>query len=670
MIGSFNLAAFLALINSILSTGTAVTAFSLLIYILRYNWRAPVARTFSLLLAGVMIVYVGDAILYHVADPYSAEIWLRAQWIGIALVPAAYLHFADAVLRTTNSFDRVRRYLVYLAYGFGCVFLPLALFGDVVVADGVMLNSAPHLRPGPLFWVYVAYIAATTVAGFIGIVEARRRCLTRTSHRRMTYLLLSSTGPLLAVFPFLLLSSNPDATVPLTSWIALVAGNILIAAMLIVMGYSVAYFGVLAPDRVVKYRLIRFLFRGPITAATIAAFVTFLTRFEAFLGLPGETLTTLAIVFFIVIFQVTRGSLQPFLDVVLFRHDRAELDYIRSLTDRLLTTTDLQQFLENVLTAVADLLRVKRVFLASLDADGQWRLRAHIGSVELFGPALKEMRTTQTQPNEDGPITVDGFWVWPLWARGDEGVLGALAVLARSAAPDLTPDETHSLQTLIRQAAIALEDRRLQQEVFTAVERIMPEIDVIQQQRGVVRYTDSPTQPPPEVTLTANPEFATWLKEALTHYWGGPKLTESPLLKMHIVERALPEYDNDAPKALRAILADAIEQLKPDGQRSLTAAEWVLYNILDLRFIQGRKVREIAPRLAISESDLYRKQKIAVEALAASLSKMEERANCELAMPTERSGNGQHVGESANEGTPALAPERSAGASVGESTLP
>jgi len=626
MIGSFNLAAFLALINSILSTGTAVTAFSLLLYILRYNWRAPVARAFSVLLGGVMLVYVGDAILYHVTDQHMVEMWLRGQWIGIALVPAAYFHFADAVLHTTNSFDRVRRYFVYLAYAAGLLFVGLALFGDLIVTDGVFIPSAPHLRPGPLFWVYAAYFISTVIAGFIGIVEARRRCLTRTSLRRMTYLLLSSTGPALAVFPYLLLSSNSDASIPLSSWIVLVAGNILIAAMLIVMGYSVAYFGVLAPDRVVKYRLIRFLFRGPITAATVAAFATLFMRFEELLGLARETLSTLAIVFFIVIFQITRGSLQPFLDMILFQRDRGELDYIRSLSDRLLTTTDLQQFLENILTAVADLLRVKRVFLASLDADGQWRLRAHIGPVELFGQALKEMHTAQTQPNEDGPIAVDGFWVWPLWARGDEGLLGALAVMARSAAPDLTADESHSLQTLVRQAAIALEDRRLQQEVFAAVERIMPEIDVLQQQRGVIRYTDSPTQPPPEMTVTSNPEFPTWVKDALSHYWGGPKLTMSPLLKLHVVERALSEYDDDAPKALRAVLAEAIEQLKPDGQRSLTAAEWVLYNILDMRFIQGRKVREIAPRMAMSESDLYRKQKIAVEAVAASLSKMEERA--------------------------------------------
>lgn len=626
MIGSIDLVPVLALINSILSTGTAVTAFSLVLYIVRYNWRTPVARAFSVLLAGVMLVYVGDAILYRAVDLESTERWLRLQWLGIAIVPAAYLHFADNLLRTTNSFDRVRRWLVYLAYASGLVFMALALFTDVIVEGDVLVNAAPHLRPGPFFWGYVAYFGGTAVAALIGIVEARRRCLTPTSQRRMTYLLLSSTGPLLAVFPYLLLAGNEDISVPLSSWILLVAGNILIAAMLIVLGYSVAYFGVLAPDRVVKYRLIRFLFRGPVTAATIAAAVIAISSFEEFLGLPRDTITALAIVFFIVIFQTLRGSLQPFLDVILFQQDRNELDYIRNLGDRLLTTTDLQQFLENILTAVADLLRVPRVFLASLDTDGQWRLRAHIGPVELFSAALQEMRGAQTQPTENGPLVVDGFWVWPLWARGDEGLLGALAVGARSAAPDLTNDEIRSLHVLIRQAAVALEDRRLQQEVFTAVERIMPEIDVIQRQRGAIRYTDSPTQPPPEVTLTADPEFPIWVKDALSHYWGGPKLTGSPLLRMQLVALARPYHNDDAPKALRAVLADAIEQLRPDGQRSLTAAEWVLYNILEMRFIQGRKVRDIAARLAISESDLYRKQKIAVEALAAALMKMEARA--------------------------------------------
>jgi hypothetical protein len=191
---------------------------------------------------------------------------------------------------------------------------------------------------------------------------------------------------------------------------------------------------------------------------------------------------------------------------------------------------------------------------------------------------------------------------------------------------DLADVDTGRVQTLVTQAAIALEDRWLQQEVFAAVERIMPEIDVLQRQRGEVRYTDSPTQPSPEATVAADPEFPTWVKDALSHYWGGPKLRTSPLLKLQIVEQALTDNNADGPKALRAVLAEAIEQLRPDGERSFTAAEWVLYNILEMRFIQGRKVRDIATRLAMSESDLYRKQKIAVEAVATSLYKMEERA--------------------------------------------
>jgi DNA-directed RNA polymerase specialized sigma subunit len=50
----------------------------------------------------------------------------------------------------------------------------------------------------------------------------------------------------------------------------------------------------------------------------------------------------------------------------------------------------------------------------------------------------------------------------------------------------------------------------------------------------------------------------------------------------------------------------------------------VLYNILEMRFLQGRKIRDTAERLAMSESDLYRKQRVAVEEVARQLALMEE----------------------------------------------
>ncbi|MDY7040645.1 MAG: hypothetical protein SVX38_07270, partial [Chloroflexota bacterium] len=78
--------------------------------------------------------------------------------------------------------------------------------------------------------------------------------------------------------------------------------------------------------------------------------------------------------------------------------------------------------------------------------------------------------------------------------------------------------------------------------------------------------------------------------------------------------------------ALRAVLARAIEHLRPEGQRSMTTTDWILYNILDLKFLQGRRVSEVAARLAMSESDLYRKQRVAIEEVARTLADMEREA--------------------------------------------
>jgi hypothetical protein len=77
-------------------------------------------------------------------------------------------------------------------------------------------------------------------------------------------------------------------------------------------------------------------------------------------------------------------------------------------------------------------------------------------------------------------------------------------------------------------------------------------------------------------------------------------------------------------------LETAIEKLRPEGKQNLSAPEWLLYNILEMRFIQGRKVREIADRLAMSESDLYRKQRVAIGQVARVLSEMEQANGVEV----------------------------------------
>ena len=83
------------------------------------------------------------------------------------------------------------------------------------------------------------------------------------------------------------------------------------------------------------------------------------------------------------------------------------------------------------------------------------------------------------------------------------------------------------------------------------------------------------------------------------------------------------------------MLLEAVERLKPDGTRSLTAAEWLLYNILEMKIVQGQRVRDVARKLVMSESDLYRKQRAAFEEVARMVLEMEREARSRPEKATE-----------------------------------
>src|SRR5512141_1605451 len=108
----------LAFGNLILSSAIVITAFSLLGYMVTHNLRSGVAQAFSVLLACVLVVFAGDIVVPRVESGRAALIWLRVQWIGIAMVPAGYLHFSDALLRTTHHFSFRRRLVVAGSYLF------------------------------------------------------------------------------------------------------------------------------------------------------------------------------------------------------------------------------------------------------------------------------------------------------------------------------------------------------------------------------------------------------------------------------------------------------------------------------------------------------------------------------------------------------------------------
>lgn len=641
----------LAFANLLLSSAIVITAFSLLGFMLTRNLRSAVAQTFSILLACVLIVFAIDVIVPRVESAHAASVWLRLQWVGIAMVPAAYLHFSDAVLRTTWHWSLRRRAVVVASYLFSGTLVLMALFTNLLVRDGGSAGPVAHLAAGPLYPLFVAYFVATLLYGGWNVYRARRRCLTPASRRRMTYLTLSFAAPGLGVFPYLLtLGSAQAVATPLILLVSLVA-NFAVGTMLVVMAYSVTYLGVLSPERVIKHDLLHYLLRGPVVGTVVIVVMLVIPRVELILGLPRETALIFAVVGVMVLGQLAVNLAKPWIDRLLYPEDREEIVWIQTLDRRLLTSSEVRQFLTNILISLCELLRVPNGFVMMQTGNGL-RVEAVAGDSQMpeayvQSPSADEM--WQIFARGGGGSTGNGaggsagysdsttfypdtgFWFCPLRSQDGAKLLGLVAVVARTPHVEMNQDEQAEAEALLAQAAAAVADRYVQEGVFATLQNILPDLEQIQEWRSAVRFapplpsTELVTTEPAEDTqqLLAQTTWQQWVKDALSHYWGGPKLTESPLMDLRLVRRRLKAVDGNLTAALRAVLQDAIERQRPPGERKLNASEWLVYNILDLRFVQGQRVLDISRRLAMSESDLYRKQRVAVAAVARTLAEME-----------------------------------------------
>ena len=626
-------------LNDLLTAGIAITAFSLLLYALSFNLRDRVARSFAIILVCVALVSVGDAIASTTFSTSQLEFWMRVQWIGIIFLPPAYLHFSDALLETTGRPSRGRRrrlvwvmYLVSLGF---VVLLPTDWLVGPVVVD---VAPAPHLQRTSLTWFFAFYyLSSIAVSGF-NLWRAYQRTVTRTSRRRMRYLLIGALAPVLGSYPFLLFGSSLTVNHPLIFWTAATVSNLLVSVLLVLMAYAVAFFGVSWPDRVVKRRLFKWLMRGPVTASVILALITVITRYGGRFGFSNPVVVPIVTVTTLLIMEHLITLVAPLWERWLFHGGNPnKLQLIQSLEERLLTTADLKDFLESVLAALCDRLQVANAFIVVLDAEGPEMLLT-LGEehpfeeietqADLFNVVAKNGGGNVKRSDNDSLFTWRKYWLAPLFEENDddEHLYGIIGV-EQNQEGTLGEDEIEAIAILSRRAEMALLDVRKQQQVFTSVEELTPEVEFIQRLRAAARYDGTDVLTTSELSLDDR-DMSKWVKDALSHYWGGPKLSQSPLINLEVVQRAVDQHDGNPTNALRSILLEGINKVRPGGDRRFTG-EWILYNILDLKFLEGRKVREIAMRLAMSEADLYRKQRVAIQAVAGAIIDMEQTARKE-----------------------------------------
>ncbi len=411
--------------------------------------------------------------------------------------------------------------------------------------------------------------------------------------------------------------------------------NTVVIVMLFSLAYPLAFFGTSKPDRVVKSDILQFSLRGTFTALVLLGVMLSTLRVSEILGLKSEDFVIVAVMGMVVFLQWLITVTLPFLEKwFVYTRNNAEGHKLRQISQRLLTRADIKQLEEAILAAACDLLRVDTAFLLSNTPEGMI-LEHAVGGItaERAIQSIQMASENRNQGNEHFYTHQDAlmgrdFWVFPLYANGDEGLLlGYLGIQARAVPPDLSSEEKELemelFQMLINRAARLLADSHLQSQVFDVLDALVTQMDSLRLEGRVDKfgqiYQKAPAQQPENLS-----EWGEWVHGALKDLWGGPKLTDSELLQLNIVQEELEKNGSSPTRVLQNLLTRVIESLKPEGEPSLQNNDWVLYNILEMRFVQGKKVGDVARQLAMSDANFYRKQKSAIEEVARQLWEMEK----------------------------------------------
>ncbi len=618
-----NLVALFKTISDVLTAGLAITTFSLFLYSLTFKIHDRLTNIFSVTLFALIFIFGADAFGSVITEKTVLLNILKVHWTGLIFIPTLYFLLSDALLALTGKPSRGKRRLI----GFGMIgmsiFLCFLLYSNNLLGELIVDQApAPFFMRTKMMDIYLVFFFSAITFSIYNFFRAIRRTNSPTSKRRMIYLVVGAIGLFFGLFPYLIFESSIGVLNSLTFWFLSSILYLTSWILLNTMTYAVSFFGFSVPDREIKNRLFHWIFRGPLTASVTLGLTTLIRRTGTILGKDLLMLEILAMVACIVLLEHLYTLFFHKMEKVLFRgKDLHELERIRSLEERLFTKNDFNQFAEIILAALCDRIRATSAVLY-LKQNGGYESPVEIGEPSRI---IEKVTRANFYFMEDWESKIilrwNGIVVIPIRnSRKHENgsLISGFIGLDRMKRTDLDPEQVRAVNLLLNRLHTAIVDYQQQQKMLYSLELLEPQMDEIQNLLAAGRFVNMNMPINFEDTEILNK----WTKDALSHLWGGPKLSGNPLMQLAIIQHKSDESGETLTKTLRALLQDAISSIRPVGERQYTN-DWLLYNILDFKFNENMKMRDIAKRLSLSEADLYRKQRIAIDGVVKKIITME-----------------------------------------------
>ena len=116
--------------------------------------------------------------------------------------------------------------------------------------------------------------------------------------------------------------------------------------------------------------------------------------------------------------------------------------------------------------------------------------------------------------------------------------------------------------------------------------------------------------------MIARESFARHVRDALASFYDPVRLQNHPLVELLVPQHGPQETKG---QALRELLREAIERLRPDSAIPFGRPEWFGYRIMWLRYVEALDQEQVCQEIGISRASFYRHHQDALQALVSIL---------------------------------------------------
>jgi hypothetical protein len=306
-------------------------------YVLTRSPRSSVSLTATGAQFATAAYLLGQGMSANATTPDELVAWTRRLQWGATVAPALW-YWLTALLLQEQQLPGARRYLKLVGYPLGVlvavtsVVLTLGIYLD----DALLMWSQVAEKPrtalgytaftvptGPLYPVFVALLAVTTIGATVNALYARRLPLDSERHQRFGWLVVTAVLFIAGANGLGFLNYVADGVMP--TWI----GHLVLAAAMIAMAWNVAAYSLLIKGQVIRRDFLYFLTTIGLTCLLYGVcFLIFSGGYRRDLLGLGVALLTL----------------------VVFTHALADLG--RRVFDRLFFSSNVQRLRTNLATTI------------------------------------------------------------------------------------------------------------------------------------------------------------------------------------------------------------------------------------------------------------------------------------------------------------------------------